>query len=89
MNAPIDVSYVADCVVLFRYFEAAGAVKQAISVVKKRTGTHERSIRELSFVPGAIRVGKPLTQFEGVLTGVPKYTGGSAELASRTKAPDE
>jgi circadian clock protein KaiC len=76
MNSPVDVSYVADTV------EAAGAVKQAISVVKKRTGVHERSLRELSFNSSGIRIGKPLTQFEGVLTGVPKYLGGAADLAS-------
>ena len=81
-NAPLDVSYVADTVILFRYFEASGAVRQAISVVKKRTGAHERSIRELSFANGTIRVGEPLKQFEGVLTGVPKYTGGVADLAA-------
>jgi circadian clock protein KaiC len=85
MNAPIDVSYVADAVLLFRYFEAEGAVKQAISVVKKRTGIHERSIRELSFQNGSIQVGEPLTQFEGVLTGVPKYLGGRAKLATGAK----
>jgi circadian clock protein KaiC len=82
LNATIDVSYVADTVLLFRYFESQGAVKQAISVVKKRTGKHERSIRELSFEGGAIQVGEPLTKFEGVLTGLPKYIGGSAELAT-------
>jgi circadian clock protein KaiC len=82
MNAPVDVSYVADSVLLFRYFESQGAVKQAISVVKKRTGSHERSIRELSFQGGAIQVGEPLTKFEGVLTGVPKYIGGLAGLAT-------
>lgn len=82
VNAPLDVSYVADTVILFRYFEAGGAVKQAISVVKKRTGAHERSIRELSFGNGTIRVGEPLKQFEGVLTGVPKYIGGGADLAA-------
>ena len=85
MDAPVDVSYVADTVLLFRYFEAKGAVKQAISVVKKRTGLHERSIRELSFQNGCIEVGEPLTQFEGVLTGVPKYLGGAAKLATRAK----
>jgi circadian clock protein KaiC len=79
------VSYVADTVLVFRYFEAAGAVKQAISVVKKRTGPHERSLRELSFHGGAIKIGKPLTDFEGVLTGVPKYLGGPADLASDIK----
>ena len=85
MNAPLDISYVADTVILFRYFEAGGAVRQAISVVKKRTGAHERSIRELSFGNGAIRVGEPLKQFEGVLTGVPKYMGGDADLAARAE----
>jgi circadian clock protein KaiC len=85
MNSPVDVSYVADTVLVFRYFEAAGAVKQAISVVKKRTGPHERSLRELSFHGGAIKIGKPLTDFEGVLTGVPKYLGGPADLASDIK----
>ena len=82
MSAPLDVSYVADTVLLFRYFEAGGAVRQAISVVKKRTGVHERSIRELSFGNGTISVGEPLKQFEGVLTGVPKYIGGGADLAA-------
>jgi circadian clock protein KaiC len=82
MNSPVDVSYVADTVLVFRYFEAVGAVKQAISVVKKRTGVHERSLRELSFTSSGIKIGKPLTQFEGVLTGVPKYLGGTADLAS-------
>jgi circadian clock protein KaiC len=86
MNAPVDVSYVADSVLLFRYFEAQGAVKQAISVVKKRTGRHERSIRELSFHEGRIQVGEPLTRFEGVLTGVPKYMGGAGELAAGAKS---
>lgn len=85
MNSPVDVSYVADTVMIFRYFEASGSVKQAVSVVKKRTGAHERSLRELSFNGGVIRIGDPLTQFEGVLTGVPKYLGGAAELAPGTK----
>lgn len=89
MNAPVDVSYVADSVLLFRYFEAQGAVRQAISVVKKRTGSHERSIRELSFHDGGIHVGEPLTKFEGVLTGVPKYLGGSKELATGAKTTGE
>ena len=82
MNVPFDVSYVADTVILFRYFEAGGVVKQAISVVKKRTGAHERSIRELSFGNGTIRIGQPLKEFEGVLTGVPKYKGGDVDLAA-------
>jgi circadian clock protein KaiC len=72
MNSPIDVSYLADTVLLFRYFERAGAIRQALSVVKKRSGPHERTIRELIFEEGRISVGEPLTNFEGVLTGVPR-----------------
>jgi circadian clock protein KaiC len=79
---PVDVSYLADTVLLFRYFEAAGEIKQAISVVKKRSGSHERTIRELIFGSGAIRVGFPLHEFEGVLTGVPRYLGKKGALAS-------
>jgi circadian clock protein KaiC len=74
-------------VLLFRYFESSGAVKQAISVVKKRTGSHERSIRELSFRDGAIHVGHSLKNFEGVLTGVPKIVGGASDLAAAADIP--
>ncbi len=72
MISPVDVSYLADSVLLLRYFEAEGQVKQAISVVKKRSGGHERSIRELILDRG-IHVGKPLLNFRGVLTGVPEF----------------
>jgi len=75
MQSPVDVTYLADSVLLFRYFEAFGEVKQAISVVKKRTGQHERFIRELVLSNGEIRVGPPLSSFEGVLTGVPRFLG--------------
>ncbi len=71
MHAPIDTSYLADSVVLLRYFEYAGKVKKAISVVKKRSGAHEESIRELRFDHEGIHLSEPLTQFRGVLTGVP------------------
>lgn len=70
MAAPVDVSYLADSVLLFRYFEYAGEVRKAISVVKRRSGAHERTIRELRF-DGAIRIGEPLHHFRGVLTGTP------------------
>jgi circadian clock protein KaiC len=73
MQSPVDVSYLADSVLLFRYFEHAGEIRQALSVLKKRSGAHERTIRELSFGPGGVTVGNPLKQFEGVLTGVPRY----------------
>lgn len=81
MGAPVDVSYLADTVLLFRYFEAAGEVKQAISVLKKRSGSHERSIRELIFRDGSIRIGPALADFEGVLTGVPKFIGSIGNLS--------
>ncbi|HEY1498534.1 MAG TPA: ATPase domain-containing protein [Acidobacteriaceae bacterium] len=75
MHSPVDVSYLADTILLFRYFERAGAIRQAISVVKKRSGPHERTIRELFLERGRVTVGNPLSQFEGVLTGVPKFIG--------------
>lgn len=71
MQTPIDVTYLADTVITFRFFEAEGAVHKAISVIKKRTGDHERTIRELTIAPNAIRVGPPLSEFRGVLTGTP------------------
>ncbi|HET9328124.1 MAG TPA: ATPase domain-containing protein [Candidatus Eisenbacteria bacterium] len=76
MVTPVDASYLADAVVLLRYFEADGEVRQAISVMKKRGGQHERSIRELRMHPGGIHVGPPLRGFRGVLTGVPVYDPG-------------
>jgi circadian clock protein KaiC len=75
MTMPVDVSYIADTVVLFRYFEAAGHVRKAINVIKSRLGQHETTIRELMIGPVGIRVGGPLEQFRGVLTGVPTYEG--------------
>lgn len=73
MSTPLDVSYLADNVLLFRYFEAQGAVRQAISVVKRRSGPHERTIRELVIAENRIAVGGPLREFEGVLTGTPRF----------------
>lgn len=70
-----EVSYLADTVVLLRYFEHAGAVRRAISVVKKRSGAHEQTIREFRIDIGGLRVGEPLTEFRGVLTGNPEYLG--------------
>ncbi len=71
MIAPVDASYLADAVILMRYFEAKGEVRQAISIVKKRAGQHERSIREFRMENGRIDVGPALRDFRGVLTGVP------------------
>ena len=83
-GAPVDeaaeVSYLADTVILLRYFEHTGAVRQAISVVKKRAGQHERAIRECRVGPGGFRVGAPLAAFQGVLAGVPTYKGGPEPL---------
>jgi circadian clock protein KaiC len=78
-HAPLDVSYLADTVVLLRYFEAAGELRRAISVVKKRTGAHERSIRELR-LSRPIAVGEPLRQFSGVLGDSPAFVGPAREL---------
>lgn len=78
--APVDVSYLSDCLVMLRFFEAAGEVRRAISVVKKRTGPHEATIRELRIGPHRLRVGNALTDFEGVLTGVPRYLGAAGPL---------
>ena len=75
MRSPIDVSYLADAVLLFRYFEFAGEIRQALSVIKKRSGPHERVIRELIFGKGRITVGAPLREFRGVLTGTPNFAG--------------
>lgn len=75
MHSPVDVSYLADTILLFRYFERAGELRQALSVVKKRSGPHERTIRELFLDKGKVSVGKALREFEGVLTGVPKLIG--------------
>lgn len=71
MQSPVDATYLADCVVLLRYYEDMGRVHKAISVVKKRTGHHEDSIRELTISERGIHVGEPLKDFRGVLTGVP------------------
>jgi circadian clock protein KaiC len=75
MSSPVDVSYLADAVILMRYFEAEGEIRQAVSVVKKRGGAHERSIREFKLEPGRIAVGPPLKHYRGVLTGVPVPEG--------------
>jgi len=71
MQAPVDASYLADTVILLRYFESRGEVRQAISVVKQRGGPHERTIREITLGQAGVHVGEPLRQFRGVLTGVP------------------
>jgi circadian clock protein KaiC len=80
MKAPVDVTYLADTVVLLRYFEAMGRVRRAISVIKKRGGAHEDTIREFRIGDCGITIGAPLESFQGVLRGVPVYVGGGAPL---------
>lgn len=80
VSSPTDVSYLADNVLLLRYFEAAGEVRQALSVVKRRSGPHERSIRELLISNGRLTISDPLRNFTGVLTGTPQYKGGQPLL---------
>jgi circadian clock protein KaiC len=80
MGTPVDVSYLADTVILTRYFEARGAVKKAISIIKKRSGPHETAIRELRLEKGGIEIGPPLQDFEGVLTGVPRFVGTGEQI---------
>lgn len=75
----IDVSYLADTVLLFRYFEVAGEVRQALSVIKKRTGQHERTIREVRLGSNGVWIGPPLEAFQGVLTGNPRLSAAGAE----------
>lgn len=79
-QSPIDVSYLADTVVLLRYFEAGGELRKALSVVKKRIGTHERSIREFAVDGEGIHVGEPLRAFQGVLSGTPTFIGSVGAL---------
>jgi circadian clock protein KaiC len=80
MQTPIDLSYLSDAVIMLRYFEAAGRVRRAISVVKKRSGSHENTIREFQLTSEGLKVGPPLTQFSGILTGTPTYVGDAKPL---------
>ena len=80
MQSPVDLTYLSDAVLLLRFFEAFGELRRAISVVKKRTGAHEASIREYRIDPEGLRVGDPLREFSGVLTGVPSYVGSEQSL---------
>jgi len=86
MKSPIDLTYLADTVILLRYFEARGEVRRAISVVKKRTSAHENTIREYWLDSHGVSLGKPLTEFHGVLRGTPTYDG-RGKKAKRRKRP--
>ncbi|MNC68716.1 Circadian clock protein kinase hypothetical protein [compost metagenome] len=80
MQAPVDITYLADTVILLRYFEALGKVRRAISIIKKRTGSHESTIREYKINGNGMTIGEPLETFQGVLRGVPTYLGASNPL---------
>jgi circadian clock protein KaiC len=93
-HGDVDVSYLADTVLLFRYFEAAGEIQQAISVFKKRTGPHERSIRQLTIDASGVHVGEPLREFRGIMTGVPQYRGvdfssGGPDMPPHSTRPED
>jgi len=83
VDSTMELTYIADNVVLLRYFEAGGAVRRAVSVIKKRTGMHEETIREYRITHRGIEIGEPLSEFEGVLRGTPVYRGDSAPLIHR------
>lgn len=82
MRAPVDITYLADTVILLRYFEALGEVRRAISIIKKRTGNHESTIREYRIGSQGLKIGEPLAAFQGVLRGVPSYHGEGNPLLS-------
>ncbi|MGY2049543.1 ATPase domain-containing protein [Methylobacterium sp. JK268] len=88
MSASVDLTYLSDTIVLFRFFEAVGALRRAISVVKKRVGPHESAIRELRIESGGLRVGAPLSAFRGVLTGIPTYEGDVGRLMADRDGDD-
>jgi circadian clock protein KaiC len=84
LEAPVDLSYLCDMVVNLRYFEAGGEVKQSIAVIKKRSGQHEKSIREFRLESDhGIRIGRPLKDFQGVLSGVPVFKGAGDQIMQR------
>jgi circadian clock protein KaiC len=85
MRQTVDVTYLADTVIMLRFFEAFGRVRRAISVIKKRTGAHEDTIREFRIGQHGLTVGQPLEEFQGVLRGVPEYVGKSAPLLGKLK----
>ena len=84
MQSPVDVTYLADTVILLRYFEAMGMVRRAISIIKKRSGHHETTIREFKLSDRGLTLGEPLNAFQGVLRGVPTYSGSAADLQGKS-----
>jgi len=88
MKAPVDVTYLADTVMLLRYFEALGEVRRAVSIIKKRTGHHETTIREFQFGKNGIVFGEPLDEFQGILRGIPTLAGSRTKLLSQPGGSD-
>jgi circadian clock protein KaiC len=86
VESPIDLSYLSDAVLLLRFFEAQGKVRKAIAVLKKRIGSHEDTIRELRLSSQGLQVGQPLTDFQGIMSGIPTYLGPQSMIKS---APDD
>jgi circadian clock protein KaiC len=80
MQSPVDLSYLSDAVLMLRYFEYEGEVRRTISVVKKRSGHHEHTIREFRLSASGVAVGPPLRDFSGIFSGTPRYTGGGTPL---------
>ncbi len=83
MTNPLDLSYISDTVLLLRFFEAHGEIRKAISVMKKRVGSHQASIREFRLSNAGLQVGQPLSEFQGIMTGVPSYAGPQPLLRPR------
>ncbi|MGI4730650.1 MAG: ATPase domain-containing protein, partial [Janthinobacterium lividum] len=88
IRSDVDLSYLADTAIQLRYFEALGSVRQAISVIKTRTARHERTIREFQIGEAGLTFGAPLKDFQGVLTGVPTFSGESNSLLAMQVGSD-
>ena len=85
MDTPLEISYLSDAVIMLRYFEFEGEVRRALSVIKKRSGDHEHTIREFELSELGLRVGPPLTQFTGIFAAAPHYIGTKEKLLTRTR----
>jgi len=84
----VDLTYLADAVILLRYFEASGKVRRAVSIIKKRTGRHEETIREFRITERGLSLGAPLEGFHGILQGNPTFVGGMDPLLGQTAGSD-
>jgi circadian clock protein KaiC len=89
VRSDLDLSYLSDAILMFRYFEAQGSMLKALSVAKSRTTAHEATIREFRLGAAGIEIGRPLEDFEGVLTGLPTYRGSTPLLSSVAAAAEE